>query len=328
MGPMSEPSLGGAIIGTAHSHALGHMEAIRASKNWELIGVAEPNPALLSTARANTRWKGVPWASIDAVLSDSRVRMVCIETDPLESLPHSLRTIEAGKHLKIDKPPGVDYALLRKIFDEAQRRHLLVQMGYVYRYNPAFRLAYRAIQEGWLGSIRSIVCRMNDMLSPAGRRQLDRYPGGQFYEICCHMLDVLIWLMGEPRRVSPVFRHSDPVEDELEDDVQATFEFDEAVALIRSNTRDGRRSFHIFGDAGSIRIDDPDRPKVHLALTTPQGGFSAGVQEVPIGPSIRLVPDLDDLAGAIRERRDVEHFTPEHDLAVQRVLLETCGVEV
>ena len=110
--------------------------------------------------------------------------------------------------------------------------------------------------------------------------------------------------------------------------MQATYEFDEAVAVIRSHTRDGRRSFHIFGDAGSIRIDDPDQPKVQLALTAPHGGFSAGLHEVPVGPSIRLIPDLDDLAGAIRERRDVEHFTPEHDLAVQRVLLETCGVKV
>ncbi len=325
---MSQPPLGAAIIGTTHSHALGHMEAIGASKNWELIGVAEPDSALLGTARANTRWNGVSWTSVDALLSDSRVQMICIETDPLESLPYSLRTIEAGKHLKIDKPPGIDYALLGKIFDEAERRHLLVQMGYVYRHNPAFRLAHRAIQEGWLGPIRSIVCQMNDMLSPAGRRRLDRYPGGQFFEICCHMLDVLIWLMGEPRGVSPVLRHSDPVNDELEDDVQATYEFDEAVALIRSNTRDGRRSFHIFGDAGSIRIDDPDQPKVQLALTAPHGGFSPGVHQVPIGPSIRLVPDLDDLAGAIRERREVEYFTPEHDLAVQRALLETCGVKV
>ena len=52
-GSMSQQPLGAAIIGTAHSHALGHMEGIRASKNWKLIGVAEPES---STLRRNTIW--------------------------------------------------------------------------------------------------------------------------------------------------------------------------------------------------------------------------------------------------------------------------------
>ena len=141
------------------------------------------------------------------------------------------------------------------------------------------------------------------------------------------MLDALIWLLGEPQRVSSVLRHSDPVDDGLEDDVQATIEFEPALAVLKSNTRDGERYFYLFGEAGSIQIDAPDRPKVRLALTSAQDDFSAGLHQVPVGPSVRLIPDLDDLAGAIRERRLLEHFTPEHDLAVQRVLLEACGVK-
>jgi predicted dehydrogenase len=325
---MSTQPFGAGIIGIAHSHAFGHMQAIRSSKNWKLIGVAEPNAELSTRARENSRWEDTPWTSPEALLSDERVQMICIETDPLKSLPYALQTIEAGKHVKIDKPPGVDYSLLQKIFAEAERRHLLIQMGYVYRYNPAFQIAYKAVKEGWLGQIRSIVCQMNDMQSPAGRQRIDRYRGGQFYEICCHMLDVLIWLMGEPHRVSPTLRHSDPVDDTLEDDVQATYEFDEAVALIRSNTRNGERFFHIFGDTGSIFINDPDRPRMKIAMTSPHGDFQAGVQTVPVGPSVRYIPDLDDLAGAIREHREVKHFTPEHDLAVQRTLLKTCGLKV
>ena len=328
MSRMSDQPFGAAIIGTAHAHAIGHLDAIRKSRNWNLVAAAEPNPELLAKANANARWDGVAWTSVDALLADDRIQMVCVETDPLECLPYALRSIEAGKHAKIDKPPGIDFQLLIKIFEEAERKHLLIQMGYVYRYNPAFRLAYRAIQEGWLGPIRSAVCQMNDRLGPAGRRRLDRYPGGQFYEICGHMLDALVWLLGEPLRVSSLLRHSDPVDDELEDDVQATLEFEPALAVLKSNTRDSERYFYLFGEAGSIQIDAPDRPKVRLALTSPHGEFSAGLHQVPVGPSVRLIPDLDELADAIRERRLVEYFTPEHDLAVQRVLLEACGVKV
>ena len=131
--------------------------------------------------------------------------------------------------------------------------------------------------------------------------------------------------LGGRKRVSSVLRHSDPVDDELEDDVQTTLEFEPALAVLKSNTRDGERYFYLFGEAGSIQIDAPDRPKVRLALTSAYGEFSAGLHQVPVGLSVRYVPDLDDLAGAIRERRLVEHFTPAHDLAVQRVLLEAWG---
>jgi predicted dehydrogenase len=166
---------------------------------------------------------------------------------------------------------------------------------------------------------------MNDMLSPAGRSRLDRYPGGQMFEICGHMIDALIWLLGPPARVSPVLRHSDPVDDKLEDDVLAVFEFESVVAVIKSHTRNGDRYFHIFGEEGSVQIDSPDRPQVTLTVSARHGGFAAGQHRVPVGPSIRYLPDLDDLTGAIRENRWIGTFTPEHDLAVQRSLLTACG---
>ncbi len=324
---MSEP-IGAGMIGTAHSHARGHLDAIRRSENYTFIAAAEPNPELLGKARNDPRWSGVKWVSVDDLLADKSIQMICIETDPLEALYYSLRSIEAGKHTKIDKPPGMNLGLLRKVYQEAERRHLYVQMGFVFRYNPAFRLAHRAIRENWLGPVRSVICQMNDRLSPEGRRRLDRYPGGQMFEICCHMIDPLVWLLGKPVRVSPTLRHSDPDDDQLEDDVMATFEFDPALAIVKSHTRNGDRYFHIYGERGSIQINDPDRPKVQLALSEPHGDFKAGVHQVDVGPSVRYLPDMDDLAQAIRERHPVEFFTPEHDLTVQKTLLQACGVNV
>jgi predicted dehydrogenase len=324
---MSDP-LGAGIIGTAHSHARGHLEALRQSENYRFLAAAEPKPDLLTKARNDSRWADVRWVSVEELLADNAIQVICVETDPLEALYYSMLSIEAGKHTKIDKPPGINLSFLERIFQEAERRHLLIQMGYVYRYNPAFRLAHRALREGWLGPVRAVVCQMNDRLSPEGRRRLDRYPGGQMFEICCHMIDALLWLLGEPKRVSPVLRHSDPVDDDLEDDVMATFEFEPALAVVKSHTRDGDRYFHIYGQEGSIQIDSPDRPKVRLALSKPHGEFAAGVHEVDVGLSPRYLPDLDDLAGAIRERRGVEFFTPRHDLTVQKALLQACGLDV
>ena len=325
---MGHDPIGAALIGTTHPHALGHRKALERSRNYTLIGVAEPNPQLAKQAREDRRWEGVNWMGLNTLLADDRVEMVCIETDPLDALTYSRMSVRANKHTKIDKPPGAEFNALKEIFEEAKNRKLLIQMGYVYRYNPAFRLAHRALLEGWLGPIRSAACQMNDMLSAAGRQRLDRYPGGQMFEICGHMIDALIWLLGEPARVSPVLRHSDPIPDELEDDVLAMFEFNPAVAVVKSHTRNGDRYFYLFGEKGSILIDSPDRPRLRIFLSSSHGGYAAGAQEVPLGPSERYLPDLDDLAGAIREDRQTEFFTPEHDLAVQRALLTASGLEL
>ena len=320
--------LGAAILGTAHSHALGHLESIRESGNYDFVAAAEPNPDLLAKAKQNPRWNGVRWTSADEILADDSIQIVCVETDPYESLPYALACVQSGKHTKIDKPPGINLDLLARIYREARDRGVVVQIGYVYRYNPAFRLARRAIEGGWLGPVRSVLCQMNDKQTPESRRRLDRFPGGQMYEICCHMIDVLLWLMGEPERVSPVLRRTAQHLDQFEDDVLATFEFDTAVATVKSHTRDGERYFYVFGERGSIQIDNPDRPRVRLSLSEPHGEFEAGTRDVAVGPSPRYLPDLDDLAGAIREGRWVEHFTAEHDLAVQRALLQASGMGV
>jgi predicted dehydrogenase len=320
--------LGAGIIGTIHSHALGHLQSIRRSSLYNFVAAAEPDPNLLAKAKQDSRWAGVTWVSVEELLADQRIQMICVETDPLDSLPYALRSIEAGKHTKIDKPPGADLKALQHIFAEAERRHLLVQMGYVYRYNPAFRLAFQAIREGWLGPIRSLTCQMNDTQTAESRKRLDRYDGGLLYEICCHMIDALIWLMGEPKRVSSVLRHTEQFDDKLEDDVLAMFEFEPAVAVVKSHTRNGERYFYIFGEEGSVQIDSPDRPRVRLALSKPQGGYASGVQEVPVGRAVRYLPDIDDLSQAIAERRGIQHFTPEHDLLVQRMLLRACGLDI
>ena len=92
---MPEP-LGAGIIGTVHSHAVGHLEAIRASANYSFIAAAEPSAELLARARLNERWKAVTWVGVDELLDYKRIQLVCIETYPLESLPYAMRSIVAN----------------------------------------------------------------------------------------------------------------------------------------------------------------------------------------------------------------------------------------
>ena len=91
---MEADRFGAALIGSAHS--LGYLEAIRESDNCNFVGVAERHPDRLESAQANPRWAAVRWASVNEILSDDSIEVVCVETDPLESLAFSLHCVRAG----------------------------------------------------------------------------------------------------------------------------------------------------------------------------------------------------------------------------------------
>jgi predicted dehydrogenase len=82
-------------------------------------------------------------AGLEAVLVETRVRDLL---DTAEAL-----CVAAGKHIHLDKPAGESLPQFRRILDAAERQKLLVQMGYMYRYNPAVVLLREFLKKGWLG---------------------------------------------------------------------------------------------------------------------------------------------------------------------------------
>ena len=68
-------------------------------------------------------------------------------------MPTAARCIDAGMHMHLDKPGSETIGPFKKLLDEAGRRGLAVQLGYMYRNNPAIQFCLRAVREGWLGQI-------------------------------------------------------------------------------------------------------------------------------------------------------------------------------
>lgn len=59
-----------------------------------------------------------------------------VETETRRSLDAAEACVAVGKHVHIDKPAGTSLVQLRRVLDAAAEKRLLVQMGYMYRYNP------------------------------------------------------------------------------------------------------------------------------------------------------------------------------------------------
>jgi predicted dehydrogenase len=233
-------------------------------------------------------------------------------------------------HVHVDKPAGESLAQLRSLLDEATRRRLTVQMGYMLRYNPAFQLCFRAVREGWLGNVFELHTVMSKQIDAAARKGLAEYPGGAMFELGCHVIDAVVSVLGKPQKVTPFARRTHTENDTLADNQLAVFEYAAATATVRSSVIEPnggeRRQFVVCGEEGVIDIRPLEPPRLSLTLTQARGGYIKGQQMVELPRSTgRYDGEFLDLAAIVRGEKAAD-FTPAHDLAVHEAILLASGV--
>src|SRR5262249_54435510 len=134
-----------------------------------------------------------------------------------------------------DKPPGDSLPRLKRLLDAAARKGLLVQMGYMYRYNPAVVLLRDFLRKGWLGEVFEAHAVMSKVVAADERRRLAEFPGGILFELGCHVIDLLVGLLGKPEEVHAFPRRSARVEDKLVDNMLAVLAYPRATATVKSS---------------------------------------------------------------------------------------------
>ena len=316
-------------IGTAHGHAAGKMSTYRKSPDYDVVGIVEPDLKLRQRAESQPEFRGLPWMTVEQLLNVPELQAVAIETEPRFLLSHAETCIDAGKHVHLDKPAGESLLQFRRILDTAARRHLCVQMGYMYRYNPAILLLKDLVRKGFLGEPFEMHCVMSKIVDPENRLKHGEYTGGMMFELGCHLVDVVIDLLGAPESVNPFYQHVGSSRDTLRDNMLAVLGYPKAIATVKSSAQevDGglRRHIVVCGTEGTVHIQPLDSPKViRLTLSTERGKYLKGYQEVAIAPYERYVGDAADFAKVIRAEKMFD-WSATHDLAVQETVLRASG---
>ena len=318
-------------IGTSHGHAAGKMSALRKLPEiYEVIGIVEPDPEARARAEKSSAYEGLRWLSEQELLETPGLKAVAVETEVKDLLATAGRCVAAGQHVHLDKPAGESLPQFKALLEAAKEKNVVVQLGYMFRYNPAFRFLYRAVREKWLGAVFEVHAVMSKQVGPAERKELAVYPGGSMFELGCHLIDSLTTLMGRPDRIMPFNRATHPDRDPLVDNQLAVFEYPNATATIRSSMLEPfggeRRHFTVCGEEGVIEIAPLEPPKLRMALLKPREGFKRGWQDVTIPkPAGRYDEEFRALARMIRGERQPDWKT-EHDLLVQESVLAACGL--
>ncbi|HCN29170.1 MAG TPA: gfo/Idh/MocA family oxidoreductase [Verrucomicrobiales bacterium] len=318
-----------AQIGTAHAHASGKMSAMRALPElWEVLGVSETDPELRRLAEKSSAYAELPFLSEAEILNQSDLTTVVVETRIEDSCTTALNCLRAGKNVHLDKPGALDHADFKAMRLEAERLGLVVQMGYMLRYNPAFELLFQSVKEGWLGEITEIDAAMGKLADPGTRKTLAALEGGGMFELACHVIDAAVTILGKPREVRAF---STPVGDDgTKDNQTAVLVYPHATAVIRCNHADPfggpRRRFNVTGTEGTLEIVPLESGRINLSLSKARGNYRKGHQSIEIEiPKGRYDREFVDLAEVVAGKKPLA-WDAVHDIAVHETVLRAAGV--
>jgi predicted dehydrogenase len=314
-----------AFMGVTHSHAVGKLDAVRASAAYSVAGVWDED----TKASAQFAKQGLQVLSLDQLLEDRTIEAVVVESDVIDHARHAKLALEAGKHVHIEKPPALDVAAFRSMLDLSARRGLVFQQGYMWRHHPGFKKIFEAVRQGWLGDVYMVEAKINKTLDEDRRPEWARFRGGQMFELGSHAIDQLVRLMGRPDRISPFLKKHGKFNDNLVDNTIAVFEFPNAMGVVIGSALDPRggryRSFVVNGSLGTATLSPIEPGHLTLDLQRAVGPYQKGVQVVEMPKYKRFEDDFIEFAAAIRRQAPLS-VSPHEDLVVQECIVEASGM--
>ncbi len=322
-------------IGTANQHAYKIGALRQLTDLFEVVGFVEDDPKRRERALKSSCFKGLKAMSTEELLAVPGLQAVAVETEERVCIPPALKCIEAGKHIHLDKPCGESLPKFKELLDAAKAKDLTVQVGYMYRNNPAIQFCIKAVREGLLGNVFDLDTAMGRYDGQGYRNLIKEYKGGIAYILACHLIDLVVTLMGEPEKITPYLRQTRA--DGVLDNCLAVFEFsNERLATIRTSITEAkgftRRRLKVMGDKGSIIIQPIESRGnmsggvLTLALEEDRGGFKKGVQNVDMPPLKGRYEDQWREFAAVLNGEMVNPYTYEHDYIVHKSFLAACGL--
>lgn len=314
----AKPRIPIGFLGATYSHGPDKIKLAMTSPDWEFVGVCDNNDA----GRAACAKLGARLISQDELFQ--RAQVVAVESDIRDHAAHALLALRAGKHVHLEKPPATKLADVQAVVALAREQNLLVQTGFMWRYNPGFTAIIEAVRQGWLGDVFLVRGYISNNLAPTRRSEWAEFAGGSMFELGSHLVDATVRLLGKPKAIIPFLRHHGRFEDSLKDNNVAVLEYDRATAvLVNTALQAGTtppRSFEVLGTNGTATLAPIEPPTLALDLMKAAVPYAKGAQRVPMPAYERYEGDFAELAAAVRGERPLSVSLDEELLVAETVL--------
>ena len=319
-------------IGIGHNHGEAKMLAARKFPElFEIVGYAEENERWIQKRANKKGYEGLPRLCVEEMIERSDA--VLIESDVWNLSKYAKMCIDAGKHIHMDKPWGGTLEEYEEMLASAKAKNLVVQLGYMYRYNPAIMDCFERVKNGELGEIYSINAEMSTYHGVAYKKWLTNFNGGIMYILGSHLVDLIVSLMGEPKKITSFLKRTGLDGVDFEDNNLAVLEYDKALCRIFVSSVEvngfGRRQFMVSGSRGTVNICPIERPTLmsYSDVEIADRAYEDRKIVIPYACDTaegRYDSMMEDFFCYIRGEK-TNPYTYEHDYLVQKVISEIVG---
>ena len=288
------------MAGLVHGHASGFLTRYLKRPDVELVGIAEPDAAVVS--RYQQRFGLDParlFASVEQMLDQARPHAVVVFTDTFDHL----RVVEAcaarGIPVMMEKPLAVSMEHARAIARAARHANIPVMVNYETTWYASNRAAWNLVKERKaIGDIRKIVVHDGHAGPKAIKVQPEffawltdpvRNGAGALFDFGCYGANLMTWLMDgqRPVAVTAVTQRFQPdVYPNVDDEATIVVEYPGAQGIIQAswNWPFDRKDMEIYGRTGqvvalrgdSLRIRMPgqqEEPSTAAPIPAPEDDF-------------------------------------------------------
>lgn len=247
-----------------------HAEGAKASGGFRVAAIADPIPE----RRAGIAREHPGIREFNQAIDLTREKDLDAVTVALPNHLHAdlaVAALRAGKHVLVEKPPGLNAKDARRIAAAAEKSGKTVLYAFQRRFGGAEQASRQAIAKGYAGEIyhaRAAWLRTRGV--PAGTGwfgDLAKSGGGALIDLGVHLLDLVWWFMDQPRpkSVFAVTHRRGHGAGEVEDSAFAMIRFEggrtlklsAAWAINQPPSQQGTQC-RLYGTEGCIDVYTPD----------------------------------------------------------------------
>ena len=190
-GPVRVGVLGYGAIGHEHN------AAIQLTQGLSLAAVCDPNPLRVAAARelapdVRSHADGL------ALLRDDAVDLIIVSTPPDSHAEWTLRALEAGKHVVVEKPFCITVSEADRQIAAAADRGLSLSVYQNRRWDPDYLALKKVVRSGQLGEVFHYESFIGGYGHPCNYWHSDEaVSGGAIYDWGSHYLDWALDLFGQ-----------------------------------------------------------------------------------------------------------------------------------
>ena len=196
--------IGVALVGTGFGQKI-HLPGFQWHPRTEIVAVYNPD---LNKAQAIAQSHNIPAAfdDLQKIVSSPEVDGVSISTPPFLHYEMAKLTLEAGKHLLLEKPMNLSAQETKHLYHLAHQKGLVATADFEFRFVPAWQLLAEHLVQGFVGEKRLIKIDWLVTSRADPEREWNWYSqkakgGGALGAIGSHAFDYISWLFGPVKRL-------------------------------------------------------------------------------------------------------------------------------